>query len=115
VTAPLPRRGDVWTVDLGEGRGSRQRGPRPALVVQNDTGNQYAATTIVAAITSTIKIYPVTVPLEKGEGGLDRRSMVNLSQVFTIAKECLRRRLGVLSSERMESIDRAIKISLDVA
>jgi mRNA interferase MazF len=110
----LPRRGEVWTVDLGEGRGSRQRGLRPALVVQNDTGNQYAATTIVAAITTTIKIYPITVVLEKGDAGLDRRSMVNLSQIFTIDKSSLRHRLGSLSSDRMAGVDRAIKVSLDL-
>jgi mRNA interferase MazF len=53
------RRGEVWLVDFSPGRGSEQQGSRPALVIQNDVGNEYAATTIVAAITSTIRIYPV--------------------------------------------------------
>lgn len=114
MTPEPPRRGEVWAVDLGEGRGSQQRGHRPALVIQNDTGNRHAATTIVAAITSTIKIYPVTVALEKGDGGLERRSMVNLSQIFTIDRQSLRRRLGRLPQARMESVDRAIRVSLDV-
>lgn len=70
MTAPTPRRGEMWLVNFSPGRGSEQRGIRPALVIQSDVGNQYAATTIVAAITSTIKIYPVTVALKKGEGGL---------------------------------------------
>ena len=48
-----PRRGDMWLVDFNPGRGSEQKGARPALVIQNDTGNIYAATTIVAAVTST--------------------------------------------------------------
>jgi mRNA interferase MazF len=47
--------------NFSPGRGSEQQGVRPALVIQNDVGNQYAATIIVAAITSTIKPYPVTV------------------------------------------------------
>ena len=47
----MPRRGDVWMVNFNPGRGSERRGLRPALVIQNDVGNQYAATTIVAAIT----------------------------------------------------------------
>ncbi|MGH7319200.1 MAG: type II toxin-antitoxin system PemK/MazF family toxin [Candidatus Rokuibacteriota bacterium] len=115
MTKLSARRGEIWTVDLRAGRGSEQRGLRPALIIQNDVGNRYAATTIVAAITTTIKIYPVTVPLEAAEGGLGRRSMVNLSQIFTIDQERLRRKLGSLSTELMELVDRAIKASLDVA
>jgi mRNA interferase MazF len=87
---------------------------RPALVIQNDVGNQYAATTIVAAITSAIKIYPVTVPLMRGEGGLQRSSMVNLAQILTIDRSRLRRRVGTLSSQLVEKVNAAIKVSLDV-
>ncbi|MBI2352221.1 MAG: type II toxin-antitoxin system PemK/MazF family toxin, partial [Deltaproteobacteria bacterium] len=38
-----PRRGEVWLVNFNPGRGSEQRGVRPALVIQNDTGNIYAS------------------------------------------------------------------------
>ena len=82
MTAQSPRRGEVWTVNFSPSRGSEQRGIRPALVIQTDVGNQYAATTIVAAITSTIKPYPVTVTLKKGEGGLPQPSMINLAQIL---------------------------------
>lgn len=95
-------------------RGSEQRGVRPALVIQNDVGNQYAATTIVAAVTSTIKIYPVTVPLKKGDGGLPQPSMVNLAQILTLDKSRLQRRVGTLPAEVMDKVDSAIKVSLDV-
>lgn len=114
MNQPIPRRGEVWMVNFSPSRGSEQRGIRPALMIQNDVGNRYAATTIVAAISSTIKIYPVTVPLKRGEGGLSRPSMVNLAQVLTIDKSRLQRRLGALSTLRMESVNAAIKVSLDV-
>ncbi|MBI4589843.1 MAG: type II toxin-antitoxin system PemK/MazF family toxin [Candidatus Rokubacteria bacterium] len=114
MTVPFPRRGEVWTVNFSPGRGSEQRGIRPALVVQNDVGNQYAATTIVATITSTIKIYPVTVPLKKGEGGLKQPSMVNLAQILTIDKSRLHRRVGTLPTEIMDRVNTAIRVSLDV-
>lgn len=96
------------------GRGSEQQGVRPALVIQNDVGNQYAATTIVAAITSTIKPYPVTIVLEKGEAGLPQRSMVNLAQILTLDKSRLQRRLGTASPECMAKVEDAIRVSLDV-
>jgi len=114
VTPLSPRRGEVWLVDFNPGRGSEQQGIRPAVVVQNDVGNQYASTTIVAAITSTIKIYPVTVALKPGEGGLKKPLMVNLSQILTVEKARLQRRVGTLSTARVHMVNAAIKISLDV-
>jgi mRNA interferase MazF len=109
-----PRRGEIWLVNFNPGRGSEQKGIRPALVVQNDTGNTYAATTIIAAITTTIKEFPVTVVVPSGEGGLRQRSMVNLAQLLTIDKGRLQKRLGTLSEVVMEKVDEAIRISLDV-
>lgn len=101
-------------VNSHPGRGSEQQGTRPALILQNDVGNQYAATTIVAAITSTIKLYPVTVPLKKGEAGLKEPSMVNLAQILTVDKSRLRRRLGTLRAETVARVTDALKVSLDL-
>lgn len=114
MSAPEVRRGDVWLVDFRSGRGSEQQGLRPALVIQNDVGNRYADTTIVAAIATTLKLYPVTVGIERGEGGLKQPSMVNLAQVLTLDKARLQRRLGSLSPETMAEVDGAIRISLAV-
>ena len=109
-----PRRGEVWLVNFNPGRGSEQKGIRPALVVQNDTGNIYASTTIVAAVTTTIKEFPVTVVVPSGEGGLRQRSMVNLAQLLTIDKGRLQKRLGHTSDFVMQRVDEAIRVSLDV-
>jgi mRNA interferase MazF len=114
MTQPSPRRGQVWLVDFSPGRGSEQDGVRPAVILQNDVGNQYAGTTIVAAITSTIKIYPVTVALKPGEGGLKKPSMVNLAQILTVDKTRLQRRIAALSTARMHTVTEAIKVSLDI-
>ena len=83
---------------------------RPALVIQNDIGNRYAGTTIVAAITTTLKIYPVTVPLARGEGGLKQPSMVNLAQVLTVDKARLTLRLGSLSPASLARVGTAIRV-----
>jgi len=112
--ASYPRRGDVWLVNFHPGRGSEQKGVRPALVVQNDVGNQYAATTIVAAITATIKPYPVTVVIRARTCGLPHDSMVNLAQVLTIDKGRLIRKLGELAPEQLVAVDLALRISLDL-
>jgi mRNA interferase MazF len=114
MTAVWPRRGEVWLVNFNPGRGSEQHGIRPALVIQNDVGNRHAGTTIVAAISSAVRIYPVTVPVRKGEAGLKVKSVVNLAQVLTIDKSRLQRRLGTLASESIDRVNAAIRISLDL-
>ncbi|MBK5101674.1 MAG: type II toxin-antitoxin system PemK/MazF family toxin [Desulfobacteraceae bacterium] len=110
----FPARGEVWVVNWNPARGSEQAGKRPALVIQNDIGNEKAATTIVAAISSSVKIYPMNVKIDPPEGGLDRQSIIKTSQILTISKDRLEKRLGRLSAEKMEEINRAIKLSLDL-
>ncbi len=110
----FPRRGDIWLVNFNPGRGSEQKGIRPALIVQNDIGNQYAATTIIAAITTTVKIYPVTVFLKRNTAGLSKDSMVNCAQILTVDKSRLKKRLGQLDTKMMRKMEKAICISLDL-
>ena len=114
MTKEFPRRGEIWMVNFNPGWGSEQMGIRPALIIQNDTGNQYAATTIVAAITSAIKIYPVTVYLPVKSVGLSKDSMVNFAQLLTIDKSRLMKRIGVLPAELISRVDGAIRVSLEV-
>ena len=114
MTSLSLRRGEVWLVNFNPGRGSEQRGIRPALVIQNDTGNIYASTTIVAAITTTIKEFPIMVVLAVGDGGLRQRSMVNTGQILTIDKARLQKRLGRLSDSNMRRVETAIRVSLDI-
>lgn len=107
------KRGDVFLVDFNPARGSEQAGFRPALVIQNDVGNKYSPTTIVAAISAAPeREYPFLVRVSAGEGGLEKDSAVNASQILTIDKTRLVRKMGRFSAERMRQVDRAIKISL---
>ena len=106
----FPRRGDVWLVNWNPAMGTEQAGKRPALVIQNDIGNEKAATTIVAAISSTVRVYPMNVQVTPPEGGLERPSIIKTSQILTISKERLEKRLGSLSQKRMDKVDRASKL-----
>lgn len=109
------KRGEVWLVNFNPGRGSEQRGIRPAVVIQNDIGNEYSSTTIIAAVSTKIKSYPVTVLISDEETGLDERSLVNLSQLLTIDKTRLMKRLGRLGPRQVKEVDEAVKISLGLA
>jgi mRNA interferase MazF len=107
------RRGDIFTVDLEPVRGSEQGKIRPALVIQNDIGNQYSPTVIVAAITSGSHTrFDVNIPVKAPEGGLRNDSLILLNQVRTVDKTRLSRYWGRVSGQTMARVDEAIKISL---
>ena len=108
----FPKRGEVWLVNWNPARGSEQAGRRPALVIQNDIGNKKAPTTIVAAISSSVKAYPMNVRINPPEGGLDLPSIIKTSQILTISKKRLEKRLGRISEDSLDEVDRAIKLSL---
>ena len=108
------RRGDVYLADLSPVQGSEQGGVRPVVIIQNDTGNKYSPTVIVAAITGRInkaKI-PTHVEIEKSKYKLDKDSVILLEQIRTVDKKRLKEKLTYLSDEKMKEIDNAIGISL---
>ena len=107
------KRGEVYWVDWNPSRGSEQSGLRPALVIQNDIGNQFSPTTIVAALTTaTEKPYPFLVKITARESGLPKEGMVNLSAILTVDKARLVNKCGELSKLKMEQVDESIKTSL---
>lgn len=113
MTPELIQRGDVFTVDMEPVRGSEQGKVRPALVIQNNIGNRYSPTLIVAAITSgEYARFDVNVSVKSPEGGLTRNSLVLLNQIRTVDKSRLGRYWGRLRPKTMAQIDRAMKISL---
>ena len=107
------KRGEIYWVDWSPGRGSEQSGMRPALIIQNDTGNRYSPTTIVASIsTASERPYPFLVRFTVAESGLKQYSAVNLSQILTIDQTRLGDKCGELSPTKMAEVDEAIKTSL---
>lgn len=86
----LIKQGDILYVDLGPAIGSEQSGIRPCLVLQNDVGNKYGPTIIVAAITSEIKCtnLPTHFIIENyKEVGLATKSMIMFEQIRSIDKK----------------------------
>lgn len=108
-------RGQIYYADLSPVKGSEQGGLRPVLIIQNDIGNKYSPTTIIAIITTrqTKANLPTHVWLND-ECGLPKDSMVELEQLRTIDKTRLSDFMGTVSQEVMKEIDKAIKISLGV-
>ena len=108
-------RGDVVLVDFDPALGHEIAKARPAVIVQNDVGNQVAPTTIAVAITAYTPrnvTFPFCVEVPLGSGGLAKRSVVNCAHIRSIDKVRIRQRLGSLPAGLMGQVDRALKVSL---
>lgn len=120
------KRGEIYWAEFEPVKGSEQGGLRPALVVQNDIGNQFSPTTVVVAITRTIpsKPFPFVVVIEPEESGLPQRSAINCAQMVTIHQsgrdsrlrsprgETAVRPIGRLSASKLREVDKALRFNL---
>ena len=109
------KRGDVYYADLcglEQSLGSEQTGRRPVLVIQNDVGNLYSPTTIVAIMTTKIKRNLPTHVIINDFAGLSQTSAVCLEQIKTIDKRRLENYCGNIGNAMMQEIEKAIFISL---
>ena len=109
----MVKRGEIYWVDWDKGKGSEQAGIRPALVIQNDVGNEVSPNTIVASLTTAPnKPYPFLVVFTAKESGLDKGGAVDLASIMTISKTRLSEKCGELNTSKMEEVDTALKVSL---
>ena len=108
------KRGDIFYADLSPVVGSEQGGVRPILVIQNDIGNKFSPTVIVAAITSQINKakLPTHIEIMADDYGLSKDSVILLEQIRTIDKRRLRERLGRLDEDSMAKVNEALTVSL---
>ena len=99
-------RGDIFYADLGEGIGSEQSGYRPVVIIQNNIGNKYSPTVIVAAITSRKmnRNQPTHYHIEAGYG-LELLSTILLEQLRTVDKRRLCKFVGRLPKHHVEGLN----------
>ena len=113
----MPRqhyRGQIYYARLDPVVGHEQGGRRPVLIIQNDVGNRFAPTVIVAALTTSLakKPYPTEVRIPAETGSLRQTPAIRLDQIRTLDKHCLEQYVGQLDTATMHQVDRAIEISL---
>ena len=110
----IVKRGDVYYADLSPVVGSEQGGVRPVLVIQNDIGNRFSPTVIVAAITAQIQKakLPTHVEIEAKTHGMERDSVILLEQIRTIDKQRLTDKITHPEDDTMRKVDEALQISV---
>lgn len=110
------KKGDLYFADLSPVTGSEQGGVRPVLVVQNDVGNKYSPTIIVAAITSKKNKadLPTHVAIDADGNGLSKNSIILMEQLRTIDKRRLKERIGSIDKTRLPEVNEALSVSLGI-
>lgn len=112
----MVKRGDIFYADLSPVVGSEQGGMRPVLVVQNNVGNKYSPTVVIAAITTKIEKGKMPTHVEVGaDEGLEKNSVVLLEQIRTIDKQRLRDKVTHLDGKTMSKVDGALSISVGLS
>jgi len=104
------KRGEIYDVDWGE-----EAGLHPALIIQNDIGNRYSDSTIVAYMTTTpAKGLPILVSFADHESSLDHGGTIDLGRIMTLPKTMLRGKPDRLFPIVMPRVNRAILESLGI-
>ncbi len=108
------KRADIYLANLNPVVGSEQGGLRPVLIIQNNKGNRYSPTVIVAAITSSEQKpdLPTHIIIQPEQSGLKKTSIILLEQLRTLDKSRLVSYIGTLDDETMIRVDQALECSL---
>ncbi len=102
------RRGEVWWGQL-----PAPLGQRPVVLLSRDSAYRVRLAVAVAPVTRTIRNIPVEVALDESDG-LPSRCVANLDDIATIPKALIKRRIAVLSVEKMLEVEAAIRFALDL-
>ena len=109
------KRGSIYYANLNPITGSEQGGERPVVVLQNDCGNKYSPTTIIAPITTKIykgKNMPTHIIIKSKK--LRKNSIILLEQIRTIDKSRIKNYIDALDENEMNLINIALITSLDI-
>lgn len=112
----MVKRGDIYFADLSPVIGSEQGGVRPVLVIQNNLGNHFSPTIIVAAITAKMAKpkLPTHIGIDSETTGIEKDSVILLEQIRTIDKTRLKEKVCHLEAEVMKLVDKGLQISIGI-
>ena len=107
------RKGSIYRVDFSPGKGSEPAGRRPGLVLQSDVLNDSKINTVIMlSITSTMKFgeLPGNVILKKGEANLPQKCVINVTQIKSVDKSSVKKKIGTLSNKKMDEVHEGLKL-----
>ena len=108
------KRGEIYYADLSPVVGSEQGGYRPVLILQNNKGNKYSSTVIVASITSRLSKHRLPTHVDMSSIRLKKHSIALLEQLRTIDKARMKEYIGKATKAEMKEIETALLISVGI-
>jgi len=113
-TRIICKRGEIFYSDLAGNQGSEQGGYRPVIIIQNDIGNTYSPTTIVAVFTSQVTKakLPTHLEISAEQFGLEKDSVILFEQIRTLDKKRLREKIGMVDEFTMRKVDKTLGVSV---
>jgi len=101
------RQGDIYWLNLDEPKGSEPGYAHPVVVISNDSFNLSNINTVLVVLITSNQKWGNTignVKLLKGEGNLNKSSVVNITQILTVNKSDLSNKIGALSNTKIDEI-----------
>lgn len=118
ATGAWPKRGEIYLAALDPTIGHEIRKTRPVLVIQNDVSNRYSAVTMVAPITSTVRLplspLHVLLPADYSTG-LAVASVAVFNQIRALDRLRLIKKLGQIDASVLPQVDEAIRMAFGLA
>ena len=110
----FPKRGEIYLVALDPVQGSEEGKTRPAVIIQNDLGNQFSQTTVVVPVTSRLpeRRYPHEIFINGAECGLNKDGTILLAQIRCLDKSRILRKIGTIPLSKMKEVDQGLKKNL---
>lgn len=102
------RRAEVWWAELPPPVGNR-----PVVILTRDAVLHSIGSVVVTVVTRTVRGIPTEVDLGRQQG-LPVRCVANLDNLLTVPRSRLTRQMGMCGTSKVEELNRAIKVALDV-
>lgn len=107
------KRGEIWWASIGEPRGSEPGYCRPVVIASsNEFNNSLINTVICTTITSNLRLSdsPGNFTITKAKSGLNKDSVVNISQIVTLDKSFLTEPAGCLTNRQLTALNEGLKL-----
>jgi mRNA interferase MazF len=101
----MMQQGEIWEMYFDPTKGSEQGGRRPALVLSGNVLNTYSPVVIFCPLTTKVKGYKGNVVLQPSvKNGLQAPSEVLVFHIRSVAKERLKKRIGVVEPSELQEL-----------
>lgn len=108
----FPKRGEIWWINFDPSIGTESAKTRPAIIVSNDSSNEFLERIQVVPLTSNVtKIYPSeAVIVLRG-----KKNKAAADQIATVSKLRIREKIGHVTADELASVEFVVRLQLGLS